>query len=317
MSFYLNLGVWSSVFAVPQVLIDKYIKVCNESQLKLILFLLRYPEENINEEFIYNKTGIPIKEISSAIDFWLSEGLVSRAGSEIVPSASVVEVSKEIKNETTPKMLRADSLHIAKRLKESQNLAYLFSDAEAILGKTLSPSFCSVLLISHDDYNLPVEVILMLISHCVTVGRTSTTFIENTSKKWHELGVSTIQQAETMISEMNERDEAWKRLSSMLSIGARQPTKKELELAYEALVMLKFSAEMIGIAYEKTVDGTGKFQPTYMLKILKNWHKNSIITPQDLEEFEKKAKPTKSKEEKTSYNLDDFDKLNVFDIEDL
>ena len=41
MGYALQLGAWSSVFAVPGALVDQYIKAADGDQLKVILWLLR------------------------------------------------------------------------------------------------------------------------------------------------------------------------------------------------------------------------------------------------------------------------------------
>ena len=41
MGYALQLGAWSSVFAVPGALVDRYIKTADGDQLKVILWLLR------------------------------------------------------------------------------------------------------------------------------------------------------------------------------------------------------------------------------------------------------------------------------------
>ena len=42
MEFYIcGNGVWSSVFAVPSDVVDKYIKLAGAAQLKVLLWILR------------------------------------------------------------------------------------------------------------------------------------------------------------------------------------------------------------------------------------------------------------------------------------
>ena len=50
MNYSLDAGAWSSVFAVPASVVDKYIKLADEASLKLLLYLLRHGGESFTEE---------------------------------------------------------------------------------------------------------------------------------------------------------------------------------------------------------------------------------------------------------------------------
>lgn len=319
MSFYLDTGSWNSVFAIPTDLIDKHIQICDEYSLKIILVLLRYPCENFTKESLYKKAGVPVSYGDKALNYWIKAGFIGYDNNVLSP-----KIQGEAKADAKPdaplmkKMLRPDSIYIAKRLGESEDLSHLFADAQAILGKTLSPSLSAVLIIAHDDYCLPIEVITMLISYCSSVGRSSTSFVESLVKNWYELGISTIEQAEKRVEEISERSNAWKSLCSIIGLPYRQAIKAELDLAHDAIYGMKFSKEMIILAYERTIAGTGKLQPKYMFKILENWYRNKIVTPFDLEKYEGNKKSVAKKDENaTSYDLNKFDELNVFDIKDV
>lgn len=323
MSFYLDTGSWNSVFAIPTDLIDKHIKNCDEYSLKIILVLLRYPCEKFTKEGLYEKAGVPVSFGDRALNYWIKAGFIGYDNNVLSPTISN-EIKKESPqtNQSMKKMLRPDSIYIAQRLRESEDLSHLFADAQAILGKTLSPSLSAVLLIAHDDYCLPIEVITMMISYCNSVGRSSTSFFEALAKNWYELGITTIEQAEKRIEEISQRSNAWKTLCSTIGLPYRQPIKSELDLAYDAICQMKFSKEMILLAYEKTIAGTGKLQPKYMFKILQAWYKSKIVTPFDLEKYEGEKKTSYNKKASTdtditpSYDLSKFDELNVFDIKD-
>ena len=55
MGYALQLGAWSSVFAVPGALVDRYIKTADGDQLKVILWLLRNNGRSYSAEEIATK----------------------------------------------------------------------------------------------------------------------------------------------------------------------------------------------------------------------------------------------------------------------
>ena len=45
MEYFLNTGCISSIFAVPKSIVDNYIKLANEASLKVLLYMLRFSEQ--------------------------------------------------------------------------------------------------------------------------------------------------------------------------------------------------------------------------------------------------------------------------------
>lgn len=330
MAFSINMGVWGNVFAVPKIFTEKYLKMCGENELKFILCLFSNPTENFDKESIADLTGIPLKYIDDCFDYWLSEGLISINDTNI--NVNFGEYKKEVQNkikiedeikiedkkeEITPikeikrelKMLRPDSLQIAKRINENPEIAYIFSHSEQALGKTMSPSLSAALLIAYDDYNLPADVLCMLITHCVKIKRTSTPYIESMTKKWHKEQIVTMSLADNKINEMNLQNESWKRFSALVGLNFRSPSEAESVFCYETIMVMGFSDEMIKLCYDICVDRTGKYQHKYMAKIFKNWHDKNIKKPEDVKSFDNEKKEEKRE---TSFDIDDFDKSDIF-----
>ena len=66
MSYQINLGQWNSVFAVPSALVDRHIKLASQTQLRVILYLLRHSGENIGTESLCNALSISAEEAQNA-----------------------------------------------------------------------------------------------------------------------------------------------------------------------------------------------------------------------------------------------------------
>lgn len=323
MAFSINMGIWGNVFVMPKIFTEKYLKMCGENELKFILCLFANPNENFDKGNISELTGIPLKYIDDCFDYWLSEGLITLNDTDIdvnfgvqktkepAPvqkiSEPIIEPKIEIQKER--KMLRPDSIQIAKRINENPEIAFIFSHSEQILGKTMSPSLSAVLLIAYDDYNLPAEVLCMLVSYCVDVKRTSTPFIESMTKRWHKEQISDLNQAETKIKEMALQNESWKRFSALVGLNFRSPSEAESIFCYETIMVMGFSDEMIKLCYDTCIDNIGKYQHKYMAKVFKDWYGKKLKTPEQVKEFN-----TNKQEEKreTSYDIDDFDKIDIF-----
>lgn len=328
MAYSLNIGGWSSVFAVPAELVDKHIKLCGENELKLILWVLRNPQKEIDISLVALDTGISAQSAEDAVEYWIQSGIFKHDGGVLTPNST--PLSKEIPKEDTvsrsapaaapspqivqKKMLRPDGIYIAKRLLESPELSHIFQEAEGLLGRTLSPSLSAVLMNAHDDYSLPPEVITMLISYVVSTGKTSTAYIEALVKNWHDSGIYTMADAERKITELSDKTLAWKKFISATGLSYRSPSKKEEETVFRWVHDMKYSVEMLRLCYERCIDNTGKFALNYMNKIFESWYKAGLSTVQAVEEKEQQYKEINTQQ--TTFNVSDFDKLNVFDIKD-
>lgn len=328
MNYYFNAGGWSGVFAVPNSVVDNNIKLAGEAEIKVILWTLRHSGELFDEKTISEGTGIPEKNVSDAISFWIQRGVLAMEGNNMIQGREIASEASLVKNTSTAdngpapekrvrsaaekRMLRPDGVVIAKRMNEDPNIKHMMEEAENILGKTLSPSLAAVLLIAHDDYSLPPEVVIVIVSYAVSVGKTGTPYIESLVKNWAESGVLTMQDAEKKINELDRRTQAWRQVSSILGIPMRSPTKTEDELSFKWIYVLSISKELIREAYERCINNIGKMQFKYMDKIITTWSDQGYTTVKDVYENEEKQKIEKSASETTTYDIKELEDFNVF-----
>ena len=52
MEYTLHMGPWSSVFAVPTALVDRYIKLAGKEQLQVLLWMLRHGGEAVQPDLL-------------------------------------------------------------------------------------------------------------------------------------------------------------------------------------------------------------------------------------------------------------------------
>lgn len=316
MNYYLDMGVWSGIFAVPNSVVDKNLKLCGENELKVLLCTLRHNGVVMDKNKISDETGVGAAFIDDALDFWVQQGVLSTQKTS--PSAPVQEFTPPAAAGTPSgfaerKMLRPDGVYISKRMKECPELEHLMAETETALGKTLSPSLAAVLINAHDDYGLPCEVIMIIISYAVSVGKTTTAYLEALTREWSQSGVFTMADAEKKLNDLSERSIAWKKLSTAIGLPLRSPTKKEDEFTYKWVCTWKLPVELIRESYERCVNNIGKMQMSYMDKILSKWYSLGLLTTDSVTEYESRAKS--AKEERTStYSLDEIEKMDFFTI---
>lgn len=325
MDYTLNMGPWNSVFAVPTALVDRYLRLAGKEQLQVLLWMLRHSGERVSPEKLAQELGMDTDSAMDAVDYWAQEGLLAQAGGRLSPGAvdqaptSAVEKTEPAaspqEEKTLPpkkRMTKPDTLHLAARMNESDAIRFLMQEAQATFGKTISPAMASTLLSICDDYGLPVEVVVMLIHYAKDAGKTGTAYIDSVARDWAESGVFTLEAAEQKLQELEERRLAWSKVQSAAGLPRRAPSKKEEEAAFRWVCQWKFTGEMLSAAYERCVDNTGKFNVSYINKILEGWHKNGLRNLQELEQWESKKKD--DREQTKSYDIDELEKISFFDL---
>ncbi len=334
MDYKINPSVFSNMFPVPASLVDENIRLASVVQLKTLLYFFRHAVAGKSPDAAEIAKALFLDEadVADALIFWRERGLLLSLDDDTnavtVPTQKKPEESEKAeKTEKNQSHTVADipiskpsHEQVAARLKECEQFKELFSEAQLKLGKTIGYDGQSVLIMLHDSYGLPIEVILMLIEYAKTQKKTSYSYIAKLGKKWSELEIDTLEEAEQYITEQTGTDALWRDFQEKSGVKNAKPTEKQRRYFTVWSKEYGFGADMIYEAYEISIDRTEKMSLAYMDKVLKNWHDSGIKTPSDVEaEHEKwvksKAVQPKKAEDKpetaASYDLDAFAKKSV------
>ncbi|MBQ8228341.1 MAG: DnaD domain protein [Clostridia bacterium] len=319
MSYSINPGVWGNMFGLPADISDKYLKMANETQIKAVVWIFRNVSSDIDANTISKNIGKPVSAVEEALRYWASVGVLN---SEIAPAVTspppVADKPKKelpVIPETKPSYEQ-----IAIRCKEDPQLEQLFNEVQQILGRTLGYDGQYSLLMMHDDYGLPAEVILMLADYCVNNGKTSYSYMRKMAKSWGEKEIDSIEKADAVISRLNTVDSLWGQFSRMTGLQNPKPTSVQSQYLLTWVNEYKFSMEMIYSAYEIMVNNCARISFKYMDAILKDWYQKGFKTPEDTQKEKQPKKPITGKKSNalqgTSYDMDEFkrraDKLPVY-----
>ena len=344
MSFEVNPYAYKSIFAVPTSVVDDNIRLASVLQLKVLLYMLRHSEKNLTGEDLSAALSIDKADAEDAMIFWQERGLLMKSDESAKPLLHIeattdVTLTKNepvavtTQEEVQPKKVsdipisRPSHEQIATRLKECKEFSGLFAEAQAALGKTIGYDGQSVLIMMHDSYGLPFEVILMAIEYAVQQQKTGFSSIAKIGKYWSEQGIDTLEGAMEYMEEHNAVNETWNKLRSLTDITNRTPTSKQRGYLVAWVKEYGYGADIIYYAYEESVDRTGKMSMPYMDKIIRNWYERGVKTPMDIqrekakwqEERDKKIPQKNTPKQKTpallrdepSYDIDAFTKKAI------
>jgi len=336
MGYELNLGTWNRIFAVPDDLVDKHIKLAGAAQLKVILWILRHAGENFTSDDIAEALSMQSADVRDAMIYWTETGLICINDEKIIPpdkiivkeenldtdtEFSVSEEKSEIENDVPKKQSRAlvsqkkpDYRYLSKRMGD-EKIAFLMSKADAIFGRPTSPNEKATLLMIYETDGLPIEVIIMLLQFAAEIGKCNARYIEKTAVNWSDDDINTIERAEKRIQIMNSSRNAAYYVQKLLGVEEHSPSENEKEFADRWVNFWKFSGEMIRKAYELCVDQKHKYIPKYIDSILGRWYTSGIDTPEKADA----EKGKKKKEKKTyapTYDIEEYESTSAIDEED-
>lgn len=323
MNYSVNTSMFKSIFAVPTDIVDKHIRLANEHQLKVLLWILRNSPDNPDLDEMCKALKMNPGDVQDYLQYWVLTGVLKSDNSEPVqtsfPEPEKVKAEKSVVKAPEPAKVsekteilipsKPSSMEIAERIEESPEIGHLFNEAQLKLGKTIGYDGQCTLLLLHDHYGLPTDVLFMLIDYCVSIGKTNYSYIQAVGKDWGTREIDTLDKAAEQISVLRKTNTVWREFAKNAGIVTPRPTMKQAEHLRKWTEELKFSTDMILLAYEEMADHTGKMNFNYIDKILLNWHSKGFKTPEDVEnaaEEQKDRKPTKNSGMAASYDLDEF-----------
>ena len=266
-------------FSVPVSVVDKYLD-SPETELKLLLFLLRYANNSFLKSQIEDKLGVDEKRLKEAFDFWVKRGVLFKTGDKY---------SLERPKLTASDALRYSADRISERMEADKEISFLYQQTEKALRKPLTPEIASAVLSLVDYAGLNPDAAMMLIQYCAEKNKSLRT-MTSMGIEWSEKGITTFEKADKYLSELKERDNTAAKTASLLGISGRKLLAEEKTLFIKWSDEFGFDGDVINLAYEASIKNTGKYQYKYMDKALTSWNEKGYKTVAEIKADD--TKPT-------------------------
>ena len=289
MNYNVNPIIFSSTFAFPVDVADKYLKLCKAEHIKVLIYIMRNFSCKPSTKQIAAATDLTEFEVDEALLFWADTGIIV-AENNISAAEDKVTVKK------TLKPTRND---VAKRGLEDEKLRYLLSQTQMIFSRNLKGNEVETLGWLYDDLGLDVSVILYIVQYAKQQQKTNIRFIESIATDWADKGVETIADAEEQVKQLAVSEQAWRLVSTAFGLERRKPSKRESELSVKWVNEWKISREKLKEAYDICVDSKSKYSFSYIAKIIENWHNGS----------EKEKSSNKNSQNNITYDIDLYEKM--------
>lgn len=301
--------------SVSNIFIDEYMSDANGEFVKIYLFLLRRLS-SANDGFslseIADKFEHTEKDVKRALCYWermqllhldydSDENLIgirmmeaaSRTGSSVsatgndagateaghasLPDPSVPAASNT--KENTAPVKKSYSADDIKQFTEHEEVAELLFISEQYLGRTLTVTDINAMFYWYDELKLSIELIEYLIEYCVSKGHTSIRYIEKVAISWSENHYQTVEEAKLANGQYNQ---TYNVVMKAFGISGRTLVPSETAFIDKWRNEYGFSADMIKLACEKTIQAIHEPSFEYTDRILSNWKSTSITTADEV-----------------------------------
>ena len=257
--------------------------------------------------------GLSVSEAESSLAFWRGAGVLAPAGSSEISAGSIPQ--KEVLTDAMPqeevptgampqeetptsagsgerapkkpKRPTAESRELnAEELADTvrdAKLASLIDAAEQQCGRIFNNAELSILVGLSRELGLGGDYILMLLSYCDSIGdeKKPLRYAERVAYRLYEMGIDTYPALEEYIRKQEAFHSIEGKLRRMFGIGERKLTVREEKAFLTFTSVYGYGEEVIGAAYDVTVNATGKPSVAYAEKILSHWHESGVKTPAD------------------------------------
>lgn len=328
MNYRINLGGWNSVFAVPSAVVDNYIKIASGNAIKVLLFFLRNTDVDISVNDIAKALAMKDEDVSDSLVFWEQIGLLSLNENQLAPTEQQILFKKnpqqQPQEQPSPMPLQPNMnsvrkvelqrqpefapIDIAKKVKESDQIEYLFKTCEGLYGRTLKHTEQNALMVIMEHAGLPVEVTLMMVEYCFSINKSSPANMRNLALEWADKEINTLERAEQEIRYLKNSHSAQFQIKSMFEID-RALSQKERNFIDVWVNHWNMPYELINLAYQYNVDSKGKYSFPYMNKILESWHEKGYTDKAQVEQERENYRQENTNE--SSFDIDDIDRMTL------
>jgi DnaD/phage-associated family protein len=290
----------------------------SSEDLRVLIALLESGAD-VEKEALSKIAHCEIDEIDDAIQFWRGAGILGKAQKK---SSN----KEEPKTEESKKPLRREdrvsslnSKELASSIKR-KNLSSLIDACQQTAGKVMTTAEVNIIVGLHDELSLSGEYILMLVHHCYENDKRSMKYVEKMAFSLCDSGILSASDLEIYLEEKRKFASFEWQLKKMFGLGERDFTKKQASFVSKWEKEYGISIEILGLAYDITVDSINKADFSYIDKILTSWHENGLKTEKEILAFEEKAKEERKskteKEKKPEKNPKSSVGYNSFDVDD-
>lgn len=236
------------------------------------------------------KVGIGVERIMKALSFWADKGVISLEG----------ELPADIAFSRIDNILTGDQ--IKKFVENNESIRSLFFASQKILAREFNSYDHEQIIKIKEFYRFSDNYILLLLSFCKDIEKTSWASIKSTAKYFYEEGIDTFNELQKHLANRHDKNSLEFKIRELFDIGMREFTKSEKHF-FDKWIKDNIDFELIQHAYNLMISNTKNGQNSslkYCWRTVENWLRAGINTASEV----KKKFPIIKQE--STYDVDDF-----------
>lgn len=278
---------------LPEKCLDM-LDVADATDLKVLIYIAS-TEDEFSAESASEFLGITVDEVNASVKFWRGASVLSADKGAAKPKKRII----------TEKRIMHLSTDEVSSLGESDRKYRSFIDiAQQSAGWIFNTSELSIVASLYANLKLSPEYILSLIGYFICKKEQNLRYLEKCAYSFVDEGITTPEALEEKLRTLEAYEGREGKVRSLFGLGARKLSAKEKGFITKWFDEYGASDELVALAYEKTVDSTGKASIPYANSILSAWHEKGIKTPLDVEKLSGKAQKS-SGNTPQSFNVED------------
>ncbi len=247
-----------------------------------VLMHLALTDYAASVEEVATTLGISLTRAAAGIEYWTNAGILSQGGTAKCASLPVDDLILGTAKE--------DALEIKER-----RLKDCLDACAEVLGKLLNPSEINILVGLITNYEISESYLITLLDFCVSrLGVRGVKYTAKVAATLFEDGIRTdaaldayIQRYETVHSNEGQ-------IRRLFGLGTRSLTKKEDAMLARWFIDYGYDMEIVGAAYDITVNTAEKVTLSYTDKILAGWHAAGLRTLAEIDAYIAKQKEART-----------------------
>jgi DnaD/phage-associated family protein len=264
---------------VNNIFIEKYMPKARGEFIKIYLLMLKHDisgELGVSSSILASSLNLLESDIMNALNYWNDQGVIKFTKIDKMGNFNVEFVDLIQEPTTSPKQV--DLLEAL----GSTTTKDMLKDIEILLARPLSPNEMSIYLNWQKEFGFSSELILILMEYCISKGKSDSRYIEKVALSWHDLKITTIEQAQNLITKTEDKWINIRKILTYLGITNTDIMKPQQDLIEKWLLIYKFPNEIILKACDICFERLNRADFKYIDGILTNWNKNNIKTLEDI-----------------------------------
>lgn len=317
MTYKIDLKNTGRVFTVPCSVVDNYLKDIDGDYLKILLYVISFANCDLDSKNICSACGVKEITVRNAIEYWEKcnvltckitnddfVGFTPISEKNEISNKAILNYNEETKRNNS---VNYDPTYISNAIKSSSDLKDFFDEVENVLGRTLRYNDQCAYMYIYEEYGYSPASILLIIDYCKNINNVAPNFVKKIAKDWFSQDIISFEDIERHIIFLHEYNSYESQIKRMLEINIKLSKKQKSYV--EDWNDKKISPELVLLAYDRTVENTGKVAFGYMNKIIDSWYKNGIKTVEQAEN--EKYVPKKNNKKAHSYDLKEIDEFGM------